>query len=103
MGRLTSAAPYIISSKEMVVMTSTLSTEDFAALGGPNLVYVRPIKAAEILADTPVEEIRGFDLKPEQILYAVHRADGARLAVMGDRDSAIAAALAHELAPVSVH
>jgi hypothetical protein len=92
-----------MSSKEMVVMTSTLSTEDFAALGGPNLVYVRPIKAAEILADTPVEEIRGFDLKPEQILYAVHRADGARLAVMGDRDSAIAAALAHELAPVSVH
>jgi hypothetical protein len=84
-------------------MTSTLSTEDFAALGGPDLVYVRPIKAAEILADTPVEEIRGFDLKPEQILYAVHRADGARLAVMGDRDSAIAAALAHELAPVSVH
>jgi hypothetical protein len=87
----------------MVIMTSTLSTEDFAALGGPNLVYVRPIKAAEILADTPVEQIRGFDLKPEQILYAVHRADGARLAVMGDRDSAIAAALAHELAPVSVH
>ncbi len=87
----------------MVVMTSTLSTEDFAALGGPNLVYVRQIKAAEILADTPVEEIRGFDLKPEQILYAVHRADGARLAVMSDRDSAIAAALAHELAPVSVH
>ncbi len=84
-------------------MTSTLSTEDFAALGGPNLVYVRQIKAAEILADTPVEEIRGFDLKPEQILYAVHRADGARLAVMGDRDSAIAAAIAHELAPVSVH
>jgi hypothetical protein len=84
-------------------MTSTLSTEDFAALGGPNLVYVRQIKAAEILADTPVEEIRGFDLKPEQILYAVHRADGARLAVMSDRDSAIAAALAHELAPVSVH
>jgi hypothetical protein len=87
----------------MVIMTSTLSTEDFAALGGPNLVYVRPIKAAEIMADTPVEQIRGFDLKPEQTLYAVCRADGARLAVMGDRDSAIAAALAHELAPVSVH
>jgi hypothetical protein len=33
----------------------------------------------------------------------VHRADGARLAVLGDRDAAIAAALAHELAPVSVH
>jgi hypothetical protein len=89
--------------KEMVMMTSTLSTEAFAALGAPNLVYVRPIRAAEIIADTPVEQIRGFDLKPEQVLYAVHRADGARLAVLGDRDSAVAAALAHELAPVSVH
>jgi hypothetical protein len=83
--------------------TSTLSSEAFAALGAPQLVYVRPIKAAEILADTPVETIEGFNLKPEQILYAVHRADGARLAVLGDRDSAVAAAIAHELAPVSVH
>lgn len=80
-----------------------LTTEAFAALGAPSLVYVRPIKGAEILADTPVEAIRGFDLKPEQTLYAVCRADGARLAVLGDRDSAVAAALAHELAPVSVH
>ena len=85
------------------MITSHLTTEAFAALGAPNLVYVRPVLAAEIIADTPVEQIRGFDLKPEQILYAVHRADGARLAVMGDKDSAVAAALAHELAPVSVH
>ena len=89
--------------KEVVVMTPNLSSEAFAALGAPDLVYVRPIKAAEILADTPVEQIRGFSLDPEQVLYAVHRADGARLAVMTDRDSAVAAALAHELAPVSVH
>ena len=81
----------------------TLSLEAFAALGAPNLVYVRPIKAAEILADTPVETVRGFDLQPDQILYAVHRANGERLAVLGDRNSANAAALAHELAPVSVH
>lgn len=85
------------------MLTDHLSVEAFAALGAPDLVYVRPIRAAEIIADTPVEQIRGFDLKPEQILYAVHRADGARLAVMGDKDSAVAAALAHELAPVSVH
>jgi hypothetical protein len=55
------------------------------------------------MADTPQEQIRGFDLKPEQVLYAVHRADGARLAVLGDKNSAVAAALANELAPVSVH
>lgn len=85
------------------MFTAVLSPEDFAALGAPDLVYVRPVKAAEIIADTPVDAIRGFDLQPHQTLYAVHRADGARLAVMGDKDSAMAAALAHELAPVSVH
>lgn len=85
------------------MLISDLTPEAFAALGGPNLVYVRPIKAAEIMADTPLEQIKGFDLKPDQTLYAVHRADGARLAVLGDKDSAVAAALAHELAPVSVH
>ena len=80
-----------------------LSSEDFAALGAPDLVYVRPVKAAEIIADTPVDQVRGFDIEPNQTLYAVHRADGARLAVMGDKESAVAVALAHELAPVSVH
>ena len=84
-------------------MTPELTQEDFAALGAPNLVYVRPVKAREILASTPVEASRGISLDPNQTLYAVHRADGARLAVLTDRDSAIAAALAHELAPVSVH
>ncbi len=78
------------------------TSEAFAALGAPDLVYVRPIKAAEILADVP-EGVEDFNLSPEQTLYAVCRADGARLAVMIDRDTAIAAALAHELAPVSVH
>jgi hypothetical protein len=80
-----------------------LTREAFAALGGPDLVYVRPIKAAEILADTPVGVVEGIDLQPDQTLYAVHRADGERLAVMIDRNAAVAAALAHELAPVSVH
>lgn len=84
-------------------MTPVLSIEAFTALGAPDLVYVRPIKAAEILSETPVEQIRSFALDPDQILYAVHRADGERLAVMTDKDSAVAAALAHELAPVSVH
>jgi len=84
-------------------MTPNLTTEDFAALGAPNLVYVRPVTAKEIMASTPVDAVKGFTLDPEQTLYAVHSADGARLAVLADRASAIAAALAHELAPVSVH
>lgn len=84
-------------------MTPLLTTEAFAALGGPNLVYVRPVLGAEILASVPAGQIEGFELKPDQTLYAVHRANGERLAVLGDRQSAVAAALAHALAPVSVH
>jgi hypothetical protein len=88
---------------EVVIMTPQLTTEAFAALGAPDLVYIRPVLAKDILGSTPVEDVRGFDVAPDQTLYAVHRADGARLAILSDRPSAIAAALAHELAPVSVH
>ncbi|HEX2801346.1 MAG TPA: DUF1150 family protein [Phenylobacterium sp.] len=84
-------------------MTPILTIEAFAALGAPDLVYVRPVSGAEILASVPLAQVRGFSLLPDQTLYAVHRADGERLAVLTDRDSAMAAALAHELAPVSVH
>lgn len=84
-------------------LSEVLTPEAFAALGAPDVVYVRPIRAAEILASTPTGRIEGIELDPDQVLYAVHRADGARLAVLGDRDSAMAAAVAHELAPVSVH
>ena len=80
-----------------------LSNEAFAALGAPDLVYVRRIKGAEILADTPVETMRGFHIEPDQVLYALHGADGARLAVMSDKATAVAAAQAHELAVVSLH
>ena len=47
--------------------------------------------------------LKEFHLEPSQRLFALHRGDGQRLAVLGDRDSAFAAAYAHELAPVSVH
>jgi hypothetical protein len=83
--------------------THSLTNEAFAALGAPNLVYVRPVRAADILAGLPPHAAFQVDVLPEQTLYALHGADGARLAVLADRDSAYAAALAHELAPVSVH
>jgi hypothetical protein len=85
------------------MMTPILTSEAFAALGGPDLVYVRPITAKEVLASTPVEDVEGIKIDPEQTFYALHRADGERLAVLVDRESAVAAAIAHELAPVSVH
>ena len=84
-------------------MTPNFTTEAFAALGAPDLVYIRPIVAKDVLGATPVEDVQGFSIDPNQTLYGVYRADGARLAVLGDRQSAVAAALANELAPVSVH
>ncbi|MDO1557869.1 DUF1150 family protein [Brevundimonas sp. 2R-24] len=77
--------------------------EALRRMGAPDLVYVREIKAREIMADSTPQEVKGFQLHPNQTLYAVHSADGARLAVLVDRDAAFAAAVAHELEPVSVH
>ncbi len=85
------------------MLTHSLTTEAFAALGGPDLVYVREVKAKEILGQEDEDAYERFSVSPDQTLYALHRADGARLAVLADRDQAFAAALAHELAPVSVH
>ncbi|MDB5441432.1 MAG: hypothetical protein JWM33_3859 [Caulobacteraceae bacterium] len=87
----------------MTPHTIHLSSEAFANLGAPDLVYVRPIKAREVLSYLGDAEDSETDLDPDQTLYAVHRADGARLAVLLDHNSAIAAALSHDLAPVSVH
>ena len=80
-----------------------LSPEAFAALGGQDIVYVRPVKGAELLADTPVELFRGFEIDPDQVLYALHGADGSRLAVTTDKASALAAAHEHEMDVVSLH
>ncbi len=85
------------------MMTDSLSQEAFAALGAPNLVYVRPVKAEDVMASVAPEALAEAHLSPDQTLYAVHGADGSRLAVLADKDSAYAAARAYELAPVSVH
>ncbi|WP_333592116.1 DUF1150 domain-containing protein [Brevundimonas sp.] len=84
-------------------MTPFMSKKELAALGAPDLVYVREISGAEIIASTPVAAAKGLKVDPDQTLYAVHSADGERLAVVTDRETAFAAAVAHELEPVSVH
>lgn len=80
-----------------------MTKQDFAGLGAPDLVYVREISAADLLADARVNVLDDVTIDPESTLYAVHGADGERLAVMMDRETAFAAAVAHELEPVSVH
>lgn len=84
------------------MMAHALNSQDFAALGAPSLVYVREVRAGEALADSPTA-MAEHHLQPDQILFAVHGADGQRLALLSDRDEAMAACVANELAPVSVH
>ena len=84
-------------------MTPIMTKKDFADFGAPDLVYVRAIRASDVLADAHVEPSPEIEIDPDQTLYAVHGADGERLAVMLDRETAFATAVAHELEPVSVH
>jgi hypothetical protein len=64
---------------------------------GARIVYVRPVAVAE-LPDEIQQQATGLD-----ILYSVHAADGARLALVRDRSMAFALARQNDLAPVSVH
>ena len=82
-------------------MHEEVTKEALAEMGGPNLVYVRSVSAAEVIAETELPP--HIQLDPEAILYAVHSADGSRLAVLDDRSAAFAAARGQELEPVSVH
>ncbi|MFA5120212.1 MAG: DUF1150 family protein [Zavarzinia sp.] len=62
-----------------------MTPEDLAALGGGALVYVKPV------------------VVDGKNVVAVHAADGSPLALAETRDLAFAAALQHEMQPVSVH
>jgi hypothetical protein len=64
---------------------------------GNRIVYVRAVA----VIDLP-EEIR-LQADGLETLYALHRGDGERLALVADKGMAFALAREHDLAPVSVH
>jgi hypothetical protein len=64
---------------------------------GERIVYVRPVDVAD-LPDEIRAEIGDIDT-----IYAVHDADGARLALVRDRRMAFALARQNDMAPVAVH
>lgn len=61
------------------------------------IVYVRAVEVADLPQDVQ-EQAEGL-----KTIYAVHRGDGARLALVADKRLAFALAREHDLAPVSVH
>ena len=68
-----------------IVRIDTLSPQDLMALGLEQIAYIRPI------------EIDGG------VVFAVHAADGTRIAIAKNRDLAVAAIWHHELEAMSVH
>lgn len=63
-------------------------------ISGQPIVYVREIQPDEL-----PPEMKGVPSP----LYAVHDAEGNRLAIAADRKVAFALALKHDMVPVSVH
>ncbi len=61
------------------------------------IVYIRPVAVID-LPDEIQEQAEGIET-----LYALHRPDGERLALVKDRDLAFALARQNDLAPVAVH
>jgi len=81
-----------------------LSARDFAELGGRKLVYVRTVVARDVIDDLIDDDGElAIEIDDGDILYSVHSSSGERLALVGDRDLAFAAARQYEMTPVSVH
>jgi hypothetical protein len=64
---------------------------------GDRIVYVRAVEVADLPFDLR-EQAEGLTR-----IYAVHRGNGDRLALVADKKLAFALAREHDLAPVSVH
>lgn len=76
-----------------------LTPEIFANIGVPNIVYVREVLAGDLGSELGSE----IDVPADTKLYAVHAANGQRMAVLDDRDTAFAGARQYDLEPLSVH
>ncbi|MBE9636679.1 DUF1150 family protein [Salipiger mangrovisoli] len=70
---------------------------DFSDFDAERIVYVRSVEVSDLPQD--VQDQVGDQTR----LYAVHRADGERLALVRDRGLAFALARQNDLAPVTVH
>lgn len=79
-------------------MTTQLHTDPFEENA---FVYIRLMDADEIQEVLPQNAI-GEVKHPDQ-LFMVLSSDGERLAVVEGREAAYAAAIAHDLTPLSVH
>ena len=71
-----------------------MTKNPFTEPNGPPIVYVREVTPEEL-----PDELRGTAAR----LYALHDADGNRLALAPDRRIAFALAKRNDMVPLSVH
>lgn len=76
-----------------------LSPDAMAEIGLQTLVYVRPVQAREVAAEMGGQ----LSVSPDTWLYAVHAANGVRVAVVDSRAAAFEGARAYGYEPQSVH
>ena len=74
-----------------------ISKYDFETPNEDRMVYVREVSVTDLPQDMQ-DQVEGI-----QTLYAVHGADGERLAVVKERNLAFALARQNDYAPVTVH
>ncbi len=70
---------------------------DFGPEDGGKIVYVRPVAVTDLPQEVQ-DAAQGLET-----LFAVHDADGQRLALVKDRKLAFVLARQNDLAPVNVH
>lgn len=70
---------------------------DFGPEDEDKIVYVRPVLTKDLPAEVQAE------IGGAKMVFAVHNADGERLALVRDRKLAFVLARQNDLAPVNVH
>ncbi len=82
-----------------------ISVQALAALGAPEMAYVREIAGEDLIEEMRRDSYTGpvLNIPPHQKFYALYAADGTRLAVADSREAVIGAALQYHMTPVSVH
>ena len=70
---------------------------EFLANDADRIVYIRPVDKTTLPDDVQAQ------LADQAQIYAVHGADGERLALVADRALAFTLARQNDFAPVSVH
>jgi hypothetical protein len=78
-------------------MNEPFDFEQDKANAAERIVYVRPVQVADLPPDMQARA------KGLSVIWAVHDADGERLALVADRRLAMVLARQHDMVPVSLH